>query len=144
MRSISTLMTTPFRQERVIAVMWMASMVLWLATWNALHWSWGYAIFTFGVAFLTRWFQSQLSSSQFGFLVPLLIIIVGNQVSTSLFYPGPYPTAGQIHHGAAFGVMLASAIALADRLKRSRDGRKGSVEPPPVIRDDRLSANPRT
>jgi hypothetical protein len=123
----------------VIAGIWLASLVLWLATWGAVHWSWGYAICTFGLGFFITWFQRPLSSSQFGFMAPLLIMIVGNKVSSSVFYPGDYPVAAGLHQSATFGLLLVPGLALAHWLRRKRAGDMESIEPPPVVRDRQVT-----
>jgi hypothetical protein len=65
-------------------------------------------------------------------LAPMLIMGVGNQVSTHIFYPGDSTVAGQLHQAATFGLSLTAGVALAHWFKRSR---AGSIEPPPVIRE---------
>lgn len=134
------MMSAPLRRGRLIAIIWLASLVLWLATWGAVPWSWGYATFSFGLGFLITWFQRPLSSSQFGFIAPILIMVLGNKLSGGFFYPGDYPLAGGLHQAAAFGLSLPPGIALAEWLKRKRAGDMGSMEPPPVIPDGSSSS----
>ena len=135
MRSVSAAMNTPPRRERVIAVMWLASLVLWLATWGAAPWSWGYAVFTFVLGLIVGWMLRPPSPSSPYPLVPILIVIVGNQVSTHIFYPGDYPVAGDLHRAGVVGLLMASAIPLAVWLKRKRAGHMDAIEPPPVMRE---------
>lgn len=68
------------------------------------------------------------------FIAPILILLIGNKLSGSFFYPGDYPVAGGPHQAAAFGLLLAPGVAVADWAKRKRG--MESLEPPPVIRDE--------
>ena len=75
MSSTSTVMSAPLRRERVAAVIWLASLVLWLATWGAAPWSSGYAIVIFVLGLIVGWLLTPAAPSSAVRIVPVLLLL---------------------------------------------------------------------